>query len=191
MRRAHFFWRTLIAVAGAFAIAYAWRMAVAACAVPAPAAGGVGDAAGGSPVAAYTLWLAATLIAGWAAYWLGGLAGVVWWLACLRLAWGMAEPALSALGKAAPAVAAAGKAAAPAGLSSDLAGAWLLALMPIVGVVLGNLFGRRAYWTVPPQESYPPAEPPLPGPAAEVPPEGNELSAVRRQDFRRRDDAYR
>ena len=168
MRRAHFLWRTLIAVVGALALAYAWRMGVSAAA---------------PEVATYTLWLAATLIAGWATYWLGGLAGFAWWLACLRLAWGLAEPALSALGKAGPAVVA-GKAAAPAGLSSDLAGAWLLALMPIVGVVLGNIFGRRAYWSVP-------VEPPLPGPIGELPPEENAPSVIRNGDFRRRDDAYR
>src|SRR5450759_2489266 len=116
MRRAHFFWRTLIAVAGALVIAYAWRMAVSAGALPVPPPGGAPDSAAHSPAEAYTLWLAATLIAAWTGYWLGGLAGFVWWLACLRLAWGMAEPALAALGKVAPAVAGAGKAVAPAGL---------------------------------------------------------------------------
>ena len=188
MRRAHFFWRTLIAVAGALVIAYAWRMAVSAGALPVPLPGGAPDSAAHSPVEAYTLWLAATLIAAWTGYWLGGLAGFVWWLACLRLAWGMAEPALAALGKAAPAapgaVSAAGKAVATAGLSRDLAGAWMLALMPIAGLVLGTMLGRRAYWAAPAPAS-------LPGPETELPPEENVPSAVRGRDIRRRDDAYK
>jgi hypothetical protein len=180
MRRSHFFWRTLISLLGAFAIAWAWRVMLSAVGQPpAPAGQAATQAVGPQSLGPLTMWVPAALIAGWAGFWLGGWAWLVWWLLSLRLAWGIAANVLLSVGSSDKPLS-----------QMDIAGAWLLALMPVVGGLIGAALGRRAFWAgrghgdpglpgQPPPQQFPPEDGP--------PDAGADTPSGRRETFRKRD----
>ena len=191
MRHAHFFWRAMIVVAGSLVAAWAWRFGVAAAwqwSQPAIGAGQLSAEQTRAWVELRTLWVPGAFVALWAGYWLGGLAWFGWWLICLRLAWDVAGNALQTLGGTPKQ-----PGQAPTG---DLAGAWLLVLMPIAAGLLGAVLGRRAFEQIPPPpKRY--VAPPMPDPAATADSADDTASLKpipdrrRQRGFKRRDDAYR